>query len=151
MIKANQGKILQYICKTEDVHSYDELLDLMKKNGIKLTREQLVALCTEQKIKKQLNDAGEYVYRVVPNTVKNYREFQHTTSLNEMITRADVSGTIVAVHTQDACASTVAAILDGLRDPDILATVAGYNAIMVMTPDTEAAKRVAEKTRSLVF
>lgn len=151
MIRKNQIRLVQNICKTEEVHTIAEIQKLLKKSGVKMSYAQVSNLLSDARIKKQLNDAGEYVYREIPFSIKNMREYVHSVSLSGLIEKVDVAGTMVAVHTLDAWAMTVATILDDLKDPDIIATVAGFNTVMIMTKDADAARRVGEKTKSLMY
>lgn len=151
MIKENRIRLAKNLCKTEEVHTIDEMQKLLKKSGVKMSKQQVTQLLTDARIKKQLNEAGEYVYREIPFSVKNMREYVRSASLSGMIEKVDVAGTMVAVHTLDAWAMAVATILDDLKDPDIIATVAGFNTVMIMTKDVDTARRVCEKTRSLMY
>lgn len=150
MVKNNQIRVLRYVCEREDISTLEELQIAMKKNGVVLTREKLHNLCEQENIVKQPNESGKMVYRPVPEGKRNFKEYIYTANLTDLILRTSTSGIMVAVHTKPAWASTVAAILDNLQDKDILATVAGYDTVMIMTPNPEAARRVAEKTGSLV-
>lgn len=151
MNRKNQIKILEYITTSQDVFTLEELHDLMKLNGVMISKPDLRSLCESANIKRQPNESGKMVYRKIPHGAKNLKEFVQTTTLTDLILKSDVSGNIVALHTPPACASTVAVILDDIKDPDILATVAGYDTVLVLAIDTDAAKRVAEKTKALIY
>ena len=70
--------------------------------------------------------------------------------LKEFMREARPASSLVILKTHPGNAHTVAAALDAAEWPDIAGTVAGDDTIMVATPGTAEAQRVAKKILALV-
>jgi transcriptional regulator of arginine metabolism len=90
-------------------------------------------------------------YRL-PEAVETVSLSQPTLSvlLKEFMVEARTAANLVIVKTHPGTAHTVAAALDAAAWPEIAGTVAGDDTIMVATPGSVAAARVAKKILALV-
>lgn len=151
MQKQNRNKLYRYILESRDVQTREELLDLMNQNGAGISQAQLNLDIRDLGIAKRINDKGLYTYQFPHHGIINVKEYINSANLSSMVFTVQAAGNLVLVKTYTAAASAVAAALDASEDPEILATIAGFDTVLVVTKDTETAQRISDKIRSVVY
>lgn len=143
MKSKRQDRIISLI--TENViETQDELIEKLVQEGYSVTQATISRDIRELKISKILGEGGKYHYALPKiTTVFSGKDLRNTYMASVI---SVVSGqNIVVIKTHPGLAQAVAAGIDGMHIPDILGCVAGDDTIFAVTPDSETAKRVAER------
>lgn len=141
-----QNKIIK-IVKSMPIHTHDELIDNLKKEGFNVTQATVSRDIKELGFIKVPTSDGTSVYSVpeqapdvsiarvdmVAESVKNVVAAMHT----------------VVINTYPGMASAVAAAIDGTLKSDMLGSIAGDDTVLIITISTEKALELEEKIRIL--
>ncbi len=145
---SRQNKILELIGGRE-VETQDQLQDLLKEAGYKVTQATISRDIKELQLVKVLTSSGKYKYTVgryddrpiSDRFVKIFRE--STLSINS-------SGNIIVVKTLSGCGNAAAEGIDTLEIEHVIGSVAGDNTIMIVIDDANNAEQVKEILNSMI-
>ncbi len=140
--EARQLKIEQLINQFK-VTTQEELMDKLKEAGISVTQATLSRDIREMQIVKQPDSDGKPRYMIFKSGNQNEAERLSRTINNTVIEVKRVSFLNV-VHTQPSYANALAAIIDDLHMSDVAGTLAGYDTLVIFSPDEKAAKDINE-------
>ena len=101
------------------------------------------------RLTKVMTGRGSYRY-VLPEDDTASRRLNISHALAETITRADVSGNIIVLHTFSGMAQAVALEVDNLNYNGLLGCVAGDDTIIIVTRDHPAAVALSAQLRELI-
>lgn len=123
------------IINTKNVSSQADLLEALKKEGVKITQATLSRDLKVLKVAKAANPDGSYQY-VLP-TSSTYRRVVNPVPATDVMRENGIvsiafSGNIGVVKTAPCVASAVSAQLESENHPEILGTVAGYDTVLVV-------------------
>lgn len=141
-----QNKIIQ-IVRSVPVHTHDELISALDREGFKVTQATVSRDIKELGLIKVPAGDGTSAYsmpenmahkdaariNVVSDTVKNIVSALHT----------------VVISTMPGMASAVAATIDGSLHSEILGSVAGDDTIIVVTESEDQAKILEKKIKTI--
>lgn len=145
MKKGRQEKILELINKYE-IETQDELMEFLGEEGYMVTQATVSRDIRDLDLVKVAMPGGSYKY-VVSGVSKKQRG--HAGAISHAIANTVISircaQNIIVIKTSAGMAQAVALTIDRISDDDILGCVAGDDAIIVVTPDNDAAVAVAGK------
>ena len=116
-----------------NMHSQDELLNELKRNGFDLTQATLSRDLKILQVAKVPHPAKGYVYSI-PDITQNVA----TSEINKVNFLADgfrdlkFSGNLAVLRTMPGYASSIASVLDGANSWEILGTIAGDDTILII-------------------
>lgn len=147
MKNARQAAILEIVAG-EEVETQDMLLDRLQARGFRATQATVSRDIRELKLVKSMTAEGHYRYE--PKAKHTLPPLKFTSVLTDSITRIDVGGNILVIHTYPGMANAVAACLDSLKQAGVLGCVAGDDTILVVAAEAaEAIDLAAELRRTL--
>jgi transcriptional regulator of arginine metabolism len=138
-MKSQRQFTIKELISAKSVGSQDELRLELKKKGFKVTQATLSRDLQELGVARLPSDDG-FRYALQPETGSKILRPAVTT---EIIT---ISGneSMIVVRTLPGCANVVGEVVDTLRNPDIIGTVAGDNTLLIIPSSTKKTKKVIE-------
>ncbi|MBE6577645.1 MAG: arginine repressor [Ruminococcaceae bacterium] len=148
MKKQRQERILE-IVSNFDVQTQDEITEILKNEGFKVTQATVSRDLRDLKLTKNMSAMGVYRY-----TVGRAHEHIGMVKLNhamvESITSVKYSMNTVVIKTFPGLAQAVASGVDALNLDSVLGCVAGDDTIIVVTIDVESSAEFSEKIKELM-
>ena len=149
MKSKRQEKIIE-IVTNQVIETQDDLITSLKACGFAVTQATISRDIRELKLTKILTGGGKSRY-ILPITGEAEKNFKFNTALVESIRSVDSAQNIIVLKTYPGMANAVATGLDAIdRQPDILGCVAGDDTILIVTRDTDCAKLISEKIKSML-
>ena len=133
--KNSRLEALRLIISSQEMHSQEELLDALQREGFQLTQATLSRDLKQLKVAKAATMGGNYVY-VLPNETM-YKRVSSPSSLREMMqipgfVSIQFSGNMGVIKTRPGYASAIAWNIDRSNIPQILGTIAGDDNIFIV-------------------
>lgn len=149
MKSKRQEKIVSLVSKYE-IETQEELIARLHDEGVDVTQATVSRDIRELKLTKILTGGGKSRY-ILPITGEAEKNFKFNSALVESIRSVDSAQNIIVLKTYPGMANAVATGLDAIdRQPDILGCVAGDDTILIVTRDTDCAKLISEKIKSML-
>ncbi|WP_283679467.1 ArgR family transcriptional regulator [Lentilactobacillus sp. Marseille-Q4993] len=137
-----QAKIEQIINQTT-VTTQDELMNKLNEVGIKVTQATLSRDIREMQIVKQPDSSGKTRYMIFKSGNQNEME-RLSRMIYSSVTEVKQIEFVNVVHTLASYANPLTAVIDDLKMTNVAGTIAGYDTIVIFSPDKEAAQKVSE-------
>jgi transcriptional regulator of arginine metabolism len=138
MKERRQGAILTLVA-TRPIHSQDELVLLLQRQGFDVTQATISRDIKELGLAKVpiKNERGDDLFKyVVPGAAVSYVSRLHR-SVAELVTSVEGSQNLVVLRTPPGGAMIVASSIDGAGWPEILGTVGGDDTVLVVLRSAE--------------
>lgn len=148
MKKKERQALLKKIVEENEVETQEELLHYLENHEASATQATISRDIRELKIVKARNNHGKTVYTVYSGNVENSQ--QHLQEMiQEMVKKLDRVQFMTILHTSTGSADLVAALLDELHLPEIVATMAGTDTLLIISPNEEKAQEVYDTIENL--
>lgn len=141
-----QSRIIK-IVKSTPIHTHEELIELLMREGFKVTQATVSRDIKELGLIKVPAPDGSSVYSI-PETAPDTSAARIGMVADSIKTVTAALHTVV-INTYPGMASAIAASLDSVMKDDILGSIAGDDTVLVITESPEAASGVCAKIRSL--
>jgi len=146
-MKAKRQMRIVELVSSNIITSQDELCDLLAREGIKVTQATISRDIKELNLVRVPAGDGRYKYSLMPGDPSLvYRERFHRLFVDCCVDM-DKSGNVILVKTISGTASAVGEAIDGLKLGNVLGTVAGDNAVLVVVKDGASCEEVLETLR----
>ena len=134
--KTNRLDTIKMLISSREICSQEELLDLLRDEGLGVTQATLSRDLKQLKVAKASSMTGKYVY-VLPNSTVYRRLPDNESPAREMMkftgfVSINFSGNIAVVRTRPGYASSVAYDIDNHNFDEILGTIAGDDTILLV-------------------
>lgn len=141
-----QNKIIK-IVKSMPVHTHDELIEILKDEGFKVTQATVSRDIKELGlIKVPMND-GSSVYSV-PETTGEVKATR-IDMISESVKNISAACHTVVINTYPGMASAVAAAIDNAMHKDMLGSIAGDDTVLLIAESEEKAEELERKIRMI--
>lgn len=147
MKNERQARILEII-KQSDVHTQDEITEILKREGFKVTQATVSRDLKELKLTKSMSSAGKYRY-VSHASYDQMSIVKLNATMLSSIVGVRYSMNNVVIKTFPGLAQAVASSVDSMNVDSILGCVAGDDTIIVVTTDEESAEKFGNKLREM--
>ncbi len=147
MKNERQARILEII-KQSDVHTQDEITEILKREGFKVTQATVSRDLKELKLTKSMSSAGKYRY-VSHVSYDQMSIVKLNATMLSSIVGVRYSMNNVVIKTFPGLAQAVASSVDSMNVDSILGCVAGDDTIIVVTTDEESAEKFGNKLREM--
>jgi len=146
MSKPGRQKVILEIVENGEIASQEELAHALARRGFKVGQATLSRDIHELGLVKSGDGyavpGSEAAGRpVLPSVSRLAREF---------VLDVRQAQNLIVVKTAVGSAQPVAAALDEEQWPEVVGTIAGDDAILIVTPDTKAARKLEQKIRGLL-
>ncbi len=138
-MKSQRQFTIKELISAKAIGSQDELRLELKKKGFKVTQATLSRDLQELGVARLPSDDG-FRYALQPGTSASILRPAVTT---EIIT-ITANESMIVVRTLPGCANVVGEVVDTLRNPDIIGTVAGDNTLLIIPSSVKKTKKVIE-------
>lgn len=134
--KTNRLDTIKMLISSREICSQEELLDLLRGEGLGVTQATLSRDLKQLKVAKASSMTGKYVY-VLPNSTVYRRLPENGSPAHEMMkytgfVSINFSHNIAVIRTRPGYASSLAYDIDNHELPEIVGTIAGDDTIMLV-------------------
>lgn len=137
-------KLIADFIDTGKVSSQNQLKGMLKKNKIVITQATLSRDLSELGAVKNRLSNGKLVY-LLPKNLNNSAQFKIAIkALQDFVIKVEAVSNQVVVKTTAAAAQVIAESIDNLYIDDVVASLAGDNAVLIITPNEKTAIEVAK-------
>lgn len=141
-----QNKIIK-IVKGSPVHTHDELIAILRSEGFNVTQATVSRDIKELGLIKVPAADGSSVYSVPePVPEANVARFELVADSVKQITAAFHT---IVINTYPGMASAIAAAIDGSFRNEILGSIAGDDAVFIVTESPEKAAELEKKIKNV--
>lgn len=144
-----QNRIVDLIGE-RDIDTQDELTELLKKEGYKVTQATVSRDINELKISKIPAGEGRQKYAVVTGGHDAHLAGKYIRVLRDGFVSMDNAQNILVVRTVPGMAMAVAAALDAMSLKEVVGSIAGDDTIMMAIRTTPETKVVMDKIREIL-
>lgn len=152
-VKIDRITAIRKIIQTQDISSQQELLDILRKEGHKLTQATLSRDLKQMQIVKMSLRNGGYLY-VMPDVAASMKSSitNHFVSPHNIkgVVSVECSTVLVVIRTKPGYASSIAYDVDQALLPEVMGTVAGDDTILVIPRGGYTTNQVAESVCNLL-
>jgi len=137
--KTERQNALAKIINQQPIATQDELLTALKAAGIEATQATISRDIREMRVVKAQDANGQLRYAIFRADTESQME-RLATAIREVglgITRVQF---INVIRTLPSNGNLLAAIIDDIKFPQVVGTVAGHDTIVIISPDEEAAE-----------
>lgn len=140
------------LVRSQPIHSQDELIQLLLKEGVRVTQPTLSRDIAELGLVK--THAGYALPSDLAGgdeasfTSRERREEKLARAIREFVLEIQKAGTLVVIRTTVAAAQPVARAIDESGLSEISGTIGGDDTIFVATPGNAAAERLLKRFRA---
>ncbi|MFD1672713.1 arginine repressor [Agrilactobacillus yilanensis] len=144
MKKTERQMILEQIINEHIVSTQDELLGLLKDQGVDATQATISRDIRDLQIVKARDESGNLRYMVFQGDSDNNDERLEDTISNVVLSVTQVQFLNV-VKTLPSNGNVLAAVIDDLPLKDVVGTVAGHDTVVIISQDNNAADRMYQR------
>ncbi|HBG01294.1 MAG TPA: arginine repressor [Firmicutes bacterium] len=132
MKSKRQTKIME-IVGNRSVETQEELMALLQVEGHHVTQATVSRDIKELRLVKIPNGQGGYKYSVQSNVTKGDLLRRAKRIFEDYVRSVDFSGSLIMIRTYPGGAHAVAAIIDEMEWPEMIGSIAGDDAILILT------------------
>ena len=143
MKSTRQNAILELI-RERDIETQEELADVLRQRNFKVTQATVSRDIRELRLLKVLTAAGSYKYAAADKPENGLSERFHRIFSESVLSMAHAYNQII-IKTLPGSANVAAEMVDGLRWPEIIGTLAGDNTILLIVRSVEEVEVVLKR------
>lgn len=148
MKSLRHGKILDIISRME-IETQEELVAQLEREGVVVTQATVSRDIKDLRLTKIPDDRGGYKYTSV-----DHADVGVTPKMKQLFANTVISITaannIIVIRTLPGSASSIGVVVDAVRHPAILGSVAGDDTMIVVVNGNEAVPDVVEKLNGML-
>jgi transcriptional regulator of arginine metabolism len=137
-MKERRQRAILTLVATRPVHSQEELVALLQRQGFEVTQATVSRDVKELRLAKVpiKSEQGEIFKYVVPSAAPTYASRLHR-AMTELATTVAGTGNLVVIHTAPGSAMLLASAVDEAAWPEVLGTVGGDDTILIVVRSSE--------------
>ncbi|MHB8433309.1 MAG: arginine repressor [Candidatus Tyrphobacter sp.] len=149
-MKENRQRAILTLVATRPVHSQDELVSLLERQGFEVTQATVSRDIKELGLAKvPLRENGSEIFKyVVPAAAANYVSRLHR-AVAELVTDIAGSLNLIVLRTPPGSAMLVASAIDEAGWPEVLGTVGGDDTVLAIVRSAEEMPVVKQRFMDL--
>lgn len=148
MKRQRHREILEIISQ-ESVETQEDLAHRLRERGFEVTQATVSRDIKELRLLKVLTDEGSYRYAVAEKAEQGLTE-RLRRIFTETALHVDVAENLIVIKTLPGSAHAAAEMVDTMRWPETVGTLAGDNTILVIARDAQIAPALAERFRGMM-
>ena len=148
MKRQRHREILEIISQ-ESVETQEDLARRLRERGFEVTQATVSRDIKELRLLKVLTDEGSYRYAVAEKAEQGLTE-RLRRIFTETALHVDVAENLIVIKTLPGSAHAAAEMVDTMRWPETVGTLAGDNTILVIARDAQIAPSLAERFRGMM-
>lgn len=145
MRKNERHDLIRKIVLENTIRNQNQLMDLLHQAGVSATQATISRDIRDLKIVKTIDDQGNpkfALFQEISEPTEDEEITRLTRMVEEVVTKVDRVQFMTIVNTLPDNAHLVAAVLDDLKNPLIVATMASYDTIIIISRSEEDAAKV---------
>lgn len=137
-MKENRQRAILTLVATRPVHSQEELVSLLERQGFEVTQATVSRDIKELGLAKvPLRENGSEIFKyVVPTAAVSYVSRLHR-AVSELVSSVDGAVNVIVLHTPPGSAMLVASAIDEAGWPEILGTLGGDDTVLTVVRSAE--------------
>jgi transcriptional regulator of arginine metabolism len=145
-MKDRRQRAILTLVATRPVHSQDELVSLLEKQGFEVTQATISRDIRELGLAKvPIKSDGDEIFKyVVPSAAANYVSRLHR-AVAELVSSIEGSVNLIVLRTPPGSAMIVAMAIDEAAWPEILGSIGGDDTILVIVRSPEDMPHVKQR------
>lgn len=150
-MKERRQRAILTLVATRPVHSQDELVALLRRQGFIVTQATVSRDVKELGLAKVpvKSERGEEIFKyVVPSAAVNFVSRLHR-AVSELVTSVEGSVNLIVMRTPPGSAMMVASALDEAAWPELLGTIGGDDTILAIVRSPEEMPLVKQRLLDL--
>ena len=147
--RADRLRVLRRLLSRSDLASHDEVVEALAAHGFEVTQATVSRDLTSIGAVKVRQADGSHAYRTGLTEESGARDALDGT-LRQFVTEVRSSGNLAVLRTPPACAQPVASAIDLASLPDVIATVAGDDTVLVVAADGDGGAALADHLRERI-
>ena len=148
--KTARLRVLRGLLDDRDLHSQAEVRAALGAEGHETTQATVSRDLDELGAVKVRGADGRLVYRLSADPRPASAREQLDLTLRQFVTSVKHSGNMAVLRTPPACAHPVASAIDLAELPDVIATVAGDDTVLVVAADGIPGADLADQLRTMI-
>ncbi len=145
-----QSRLLEII-KNEEVETQDEIVQLLLKEGYRVTQATISRDIRELKLIKSADGSGRVKYSLPQTeTAPEASNEKYRNILKHGYKNGEAAGQLVVIRTLSGMAMAVAAAIDALGLRHVIGCIAGDDTIFCATHSPQMAEEVLREIKSLI-
>ncbi|MDR1669160.1 MAG: arginine repressor [Oscillospiraceae bacterium] len=149
MKQKRQAKLIEIVGR-QSAETQEELLRLLRAEGIDATQATVSRDIRELRLYKTLSEKGVYRYALPGEPSDDAMTARLRTIFRESVTSIDAAQNLVIVKTLPGMAQAACSALDAAPNPAVAGTLAGDDTAFIAARSDAAAKNLAEQLRAIV-
>jgi transcriptional regulator of arginine metabolism len=141
MKKEIRQAAIEQLISQQPIANQEELMEALEQKGIKATQATISRDIRELRIVKEQNSDGSSHYAIFKEDPVSRKE-QLYVNIAEMVTSIAQVQFMNVVKTLPHNANVLTAIIDDLKLPEVVGTLAGYDTIVIISGDSAAAAKI---------
>lgn len=147
-MKSKRQAMIFEIIGESDIETQEELAAQLRNRGIEVTQATVSRDIKELRLVKVPAADGNYKY-ASPEKEETAPVDKFLRILTETVLSADCAGNLIVLKTMTASAQTVAEIIDNMKWPEIIGSIAGDNTVLLIIKNIEDTQDVLQKFAAL--
>jgi transcriptional regulator of arginine metabolism len=149
-MKDRRQRAILTLVATRPVHSQEELVKLLHRQGFEVTQATVSRDIKELRLTKVpiTSEDGDAFKYVVPSAATNYVSRLHR-AIAELTTTIAASENLIVIHTAPGSAMMLASAVDEAAWPEILGTIGGDDTILIVVRSAEETPFVRQRFADL--
>ena len=143
-------KIIADLIESGNISSQNQLKGLLKKNSLLITQATLSRDLSELGAIKKRQKDGLLVYVLPKDQDNNAHRKIAINALNDFVLEVDSVLNQVVDKTTTAAAQVVAEAIDNLFLDNVIASLAGYNVVLIISSSEEKAKIISKNIENVL-
>ena len=148
--KTARLRVLRALLDDRDLHSQAEVRHALADEGHETTQATVSRDLDELGAVKVRGADGRLVYRLSADPRPASARERLDLTLRQFVTSVKHSGNMAVLRTPPACAHPVASAIDLAELPDVIATVAGDDTVLVVAADGVPGADLADQLRTVI-
>ena len=149
-MKTHRQSRVKEIVERLVIRTQDELADALRREGIDVTQATVSRDIKEMLLVKVPTGDGSYRYAFPSNNNVTVSVARLEKTFQDSVLSVNCSGNIIVLRTLPGTAQAVAYVLDNVRWPEIIGTVAGDDTIFLVVKPEKVVEVVKERFESIM-
>ena len=149
-MKTHRQARVKEIVERVVIRTQDELAEALRSEGIDVTQATVSRDIKEMMLVKVPTGDGCYRYAFPSEQNVTVSAARLEKTFQDSVLSVNSSGNIIVLRTQPGTAQAVAYVLDNIRWPEIIGTVAGDDTIFLVVKPEKAVETVIERFESIM-
>ena len=148
--KKERQKIIVSLITEEEISTQEDLVDKLRRRGLKVTQATVSRDIKELNISKINNDSTFQKY-VIAGEIKDRNSNRLINVFLQALLSYDTAGNLVVIKTLPGMAPASASAIDSFSFEEVVGTIAGDDTIFVATKSPLIAMKLTDKIKSLLL